>query len=536
MRTLTELQQQILKQEYPHLSLDSDSDVERYFELRKTGKLQEALSLYNSRLKQKYPDDAQRALLMRFYRSRDPQFQMLFRDSLVTLAERLISRTTYIITFLSKDIDTIDMKDAYSVIKYAEGIIEKISPDRYAAITFTEKYARYAKLLDFHAGEMERTAELIRMYVTNTLESVTEFKKEKEAQRKNQPRKTAQRKELSFDLSKINFTQDDIRRILIPSTVTRIEDIVIVYCLKYWNEVNDATFERTIFLYSKKYHTKHSEIFQAIKKGRDHNWKDEEILNSVLATVVSGYYYSISGDAYLQKTWAYYKHTRLMNKERPGSRGGVPVPAGHADGVQKTLHHKTAVKKAVKSAAVKKAKKERSPAIEIPAKPRSVPAAPQKPAAAKTVLQPKTGPQNVPRRVIKTDKSIKPVTPFKPVKGPAMSASPAAPAFVPNSIADIIKKMTGKTYTVYKDMFFRKIRPAIRMILSSSNDRKNSGFFGNRQNDAEEQIYSFLFKHYEDPYQNWSNSEEYKTVRDLGYHIPDIEPVISCWVRENLTD
>ena len=48
---ITELEKQVLKQEYPQVSLSEDLDIERYFELRKTGHLNEALLLYNGKLK-----------------------------------------------------------------------------------------------------------------------------------------------------------------------------------------------------------------------------------------------------------------------------------------------------------------------------------------------------------------------------------------------------------------------------------------------------------------------------------------------------
>ena len=53
MRTLSDLQQRILREEYPNMDLESDSDVERYFELRQNGRQADALALYNSRLKRK---------------------------------------------------------------------------------------------------------------------------------------------------------------------------------------------------------------------------------------------------------------------------------------------------------------------------------------------------------------------------------------------------------------------------------------------------------------------------------------------------
>jgi len=473
MRSLSDLQQRILKEEYPTMSLESDSDVERYFDLRQNGRQAEALDLYNNRLRRKYPDDAQRALLMRCYRSHDPMFQELLRQNLIILADRIIARTTYVITLLTNEIDSVDMTDAYSVIKLTEGLLSVISPDRYVAIAFTEKYVRYAKRMDFRHEQMERTAELIRLYVTDTIESVQEFKKDREEKRRHHARQQQQKKQVAnFDLSKIIFAPADINRILIPNAITRTEDQVIAYCLKYWTLINDPAFEKTVFLYSRKYKTRHSDIFLAVKNGRLHNWKDEEILNAVLANVVTGYYYNITGDLYLQRTWARYKASGQIS----------------------------------------------DPVTVIPA----APALPPK-AKKKRILLRSGG------------KTAKAVTPFKPGKTGGRKTKPAlppAPTFIPNSIADMIKKITRKTYTVYKDLFFKSVRPSIRATLASSAAKKGTIFDG-KQNTAEETVYTFLFDHYNDPYQHWKDSPERKQLEETGYYVPDLEPIIAMWVKNN---
>lgn len=498
MQTLSDTQQRILKEEYPNMTFESDSDVERYFEMRKNGRQADALNLYNTRLKRKFPDEHQRTMLMRYYRSHDPRYAEILRDSMLRLAERLVSRTTYVISLLTKDIDTVDMTDAYSVIKLAEGLLSIISPDRYVAISFTEKYVRYAKALNYRQELMERTAELIRLYVTDTIESVQELKKEKEESRKQRLKQQVSRKKqpAGFDLSKIKFSPEDVSRIVIPSSITRTEDIVISYCLKYWNLATDPAFEKTIFLYSRKYNTRNYEIFQVLQNGRLHNWKDEEILNAVLATVITGYYYSISGDLYLQHTWARYKTTYL---------GANIQPETHKP-EEKTEH-------AIRAAEKNRKKKE----------------------ASLLKKKEKVASKATKRNAVVSPKKIKPVTPFKTSSKSVKEKKivlPANPVFIPNSISDIIRKLTGKTYTVYKELFFKGIRPSIRTILTSSAAKKGSRF-GKKQNEAEEIIYDFLFAHYNNPYQNWKESGERKQVEELGYHLPEIEPIIAGWIQSN---
>jgi hypothetical protein len=491
MRTLSDIQERILKEEFPNISFESDIDVERYFELRNAGRQSEALSLYNNRLVRKYPDEAKRTLLLRYYRSHDPRYRAVYKESLESLADTLVSRTRKIIEILTKDIDAVKMTDAYAVIKMAEGLLSVISPDRYVAISFTEKYVRYAKVLDFRFDQMERTAELIRLYVTDTIESVQEFKRERDEQKKvlSREQKRQRARQPTFDLSRIVFSQEDIARIIIPQSITRTEDIVVAYCLRYWNLFNDQAFEKTIFLYSRKYKTRHHDIFQAIKNGRQHGWKDEEILNAVLANVITGYYYSISGDIYLQRTWA-----RMKESYQIGGTPALPQTSERERTVTRTGKKRQTAKKAILA---KKMKAEQEK-----------------------------------KKVVVQATRTKQVTPFKKAARVATPAVPATPAFVPNSIADIIRKMTGKTYTVYKELFFKGIRPSIRTTLSASSTKRGN-IFDNKQNDAEELVYRFLFDHYSDPYQNWKDSAEKTKVEAYGYVLPEIEPIIARWIKDN---
>lgn len=502
MRKITDLQLKILKEEYPYLSFDTDTDIERYFELWKMGKHKEALVLYNTRLRRKFPDENARAELLRCYRLRDPGFKKLLYECILILADKVEKRVFYIISVLTENIDTVKISDAYSVIRFAENLLSVVSADRMKAVAFTEKYARYAVLLGFKSKEMKRTAEIIRMYITDTVESVRSLKKEREARRYAGRKK--KQESVFVDFSKIKFSEKDLSRILIPRGVSRTEDSVIAYCLKYWNQVFDPAFERIIVLYSKKYKTKHSEIFSAIKNGREHGWRDEEILNAVLSSVVNGYYYNISGDLYMQRTWRYYK-----SNLQP-----APSPAGEkAAGADNPPQPQAALPPPSKSSEVKTRKAKTV---------KKVPAESLKPAGAEPSEKPK-----VP--VLRRDRRGK-------EKGlPDFAGKGRVKNFVPNSVADIIKRVSGKTYTVYKEIFFQEIRSSIREELSACVGKKSGGIFSSNQNEAEDIVYNYLMSHYDDPYQNWGTSRDKKQVDSLGFNMKSIEPIVSRWVEAKLT-
>ena len=96
-----------------------------------------------------------------------------------------------------------------------------------------------------------------------------------------------------------------------------------------------------------------------------------------------------------------------------------------------------------------------------------------------------------------------------------------------------MKKVTGKTYSIYRDLFFKEVRPAIRTILQHSTVQKLS-LFGSEQNNAETIIYQFLESNYDNPYQQWSGSPEQAAVLEQVFRIDSLEPIIRLCPKENL--
>ena len=492
MRQLTELDVYILKQEFPQLSLTEDPDIERYFEFRSLNRQGEALQLYNTKLVRRYPDDKMRVLLMTYYRKHDYRFHILLTDSLAKLADRTIVQVKRVIVFFADTITPLKRAEVYTIIKVCEKVINAISPDRFAAISFTEKYVRYAERLKYHATDMHQAADIIRMYITDTISSVREYREEQS--RKNDLEKTrrAMQKEKAsvVDFSKIVFTKEQIAAITIPSSITRIEDKVLAYTIKYWDHYADGAFENIVLLYSRKYGTNHYAVFHALKIGRIRNWKDEELLHAVLANVAQGYYYSITGDLYLQRAWKQLK----LKMEPPASQV-----------------------KAQPASAPKKAKRVKRP----------------KQRDKKTTAEKKES-----QITDTTLESVVETSPSKPEQTAIESASTQiypinSPKELPVSIAETVKKITGKSYGVYRDLFFKEVRSAIRPILQHSAVQKLS-FFGTEQNNAENIIYHFLETNYDNPYQQWQGSKEQADVIAQGFRVDSLEPIIRLWAKENV--
>ncbi|UTC42964.1 hypothetical protein [Treponema sp. OMZ 857] len=545
MRQLTELDIYILKQEFPQLSLTEDPDIERYFEFRSLNRQAEALGLYNTKLIHRYPDSKMRVQLMTYYRKRDYRFHILLTDSLVQLADRTVVQVKKVIIFFAETIAPLKRAKVYTIIKVCEKVINAISPNRFAAISFTEKYTRYAEKLKYHAADMRQAADIIRMYITDTLSSVREYREEQDRKNAQEKTRRALHKEKAsvVDFSKIVFTKEQVASITIPSSIIRIEDKVLAYTMKYWNRYADGAFENILLLYSRKYGTNHYAIFHAVKVGRVRNWKDEELLHAVLANVAQGYYYSISGDLYLQRAWKQLK-LNLDPSSPPSQVKGLPVPA-----VKKAKAAKRSKKQTEKAVVQKTNKAEKEPVSTRKKKEtkknvqvNSVSVSGAAMPSAKKVLQKNTA------TAPESRKSTKPVsTASVPESGKtaqeqivAEKASASVqiypinePKGLPASIAETVKKVTGKSYGIYRDLFFKEVRSAIRTILQHSTVQKLS-FFGSEQNNAENIIYQFLETNYDNPYQQWQGSKEQADVFEQGFRIDSLEPIIRLWAKENL--
>mgnify|MGYP000876762640 CR=1 FL=1 len=553
---ITELEKQVLKQEYPQVSLSDDLDIERYFELRKTGHLNEALLLYNGKLKRKYPDDSMRYELMSSYRLRSHRFQELLTANLISLAQKTIMQIKQVIGFITERTANLDTNDVYNVIQECEKIVSAVSSDRFASISFTEKYARYADIIGFKQAAMKKSAELIRLYVTDTLSSVKAYRDEQDEILSRQKReRAAYRPPKTFDFSKIVFTKEQVDSIIISPDIKRVEDQVIAYTLKYWPVYADGGFENIVLLYSRKYRTNNFNIFQAVKIGRFRSWRDEEILQAVLLNLVNGYYYSISGDLYLQREWARVKVSiepvkkkeELIDKtsdaeavlekkvnqkkeKKTTDKKTEKVDLIKAEKVRRKKSTDTKTESLQKDAVfeIKKAKTEESNLENTLQNKKSLPEKKNDKLKKPELEKNKLKKEELKNDSVKEENLVE--LQKEESKSEAYFERPKLEMNPSGSISEMIKTMRGDKYQIHKGLFFEGIRPSIRKVLEKSAVQKIS-MFGNEQNDAENYIYDFFDQNYDNPYQNWGISEQRVQVLKLGFDIKTVEPIIADWIK-----
>jgi hypothetical protein len=501
-----QIQTELLRQEYPHLLPDEDLDIERYFFLRNSGHSQEALNFYQLKLKPRYPDDKLRTVLLRLYRSKSPLYRKLQVKAYRILGARSLERMKRLIVFTADRVDSYNPRDVFSTIRAAKLIRQVLPQERYEAIAAIERFSHYAQVLNLRPQSLQQAVELIRAYLTDNLAVVNEERRRQKDVRRRALEESRRRSGLDVDaygwgkgpppdadlMGAVNFSAANLARIEIPAAITRSEDKTLAYCVKYWNHTEDRAFERILFLYSRKFDAKNYEIFKAIQRGKRNNKRDDEILASVMTCIVTGYYYSVLGDRYVQRRWAAIK-AKLLNPPPAAAKPAVAAPA-------------------------------KTPAPSAIAKPAAVPPVAASPAAARSaVIAPaKTAasPELAPSAIAKP--AAMPAVAASPVAARSAVARPAIPAGkTRQSVSQRLQELSGRSYDVFQDRFLAHVRPAIRKVLSS-----NRGIFFSVPLQAEDIVFNFLKTHYNDPYMNWEESEDRINLAKLGFELNSMIPVI----------
>lgn len=557
------LEKELFQIEYPYLTETSDPDIERYYELRSLGRDQDALILYRTKLVPRYPEEVFRMELLRAYRTHSPNYPRLLQQAYEKIGRRLVEKVKTLIEYIAQKARSYDPTDVYSTIKAAEAILALLPKERYEAILTMERLLRYAERLHFHVAAIQKAEALIRAYLTESLQVVEEERSRRQAMLRQQQeearrrlveqdkaelaRLRSQRRELSepirgkkpgpekttasrrpvvLDLSRVHFSPYDLARIQIPPTLTRIEDKTLAYCFKYWNLVNDAAFERVLFLYSRKYGTKHYEVFSIIQRGRRTGKRDDEILAAVMGALISGYYYSIRGDIYLQQQWA------ILKKKLEG-KGTEPAPVdqkemgpSYGGSRRRSISSRRMGSPAGSGEKAASVQKEGTPRVTgIPEASRNAGPSPHGKDSVQSLGENGVAPSKSipPQRETGT-----PSTQRATRKQEAVSMSPVPPGGTMSggSVSDRLKRLSGKAYDVYGDLFFTQVRPAIRQVLS-----KGKGLFFTVPESVEDAIYEFLKENYHNPFMNWEESDTRGALRQEGFDIPSLDPIIEACYR-----
>ncbi|GAB6391559.1 MAG: hypothetical protein MdMp014T_0932 [Treponematales bacterium] len=486
--SVSEIQDELFRIEYPNLLPGYDPDIEQYYYLRSLGRSADAIAIFQNRIKPRYPHDEFRTDLLRSYRNRSPRFKALLAVGYRMLGARSLERIKRVITYIASRVSSYDPKDAYSTIKTAEDILRLLPQEKYEALANVRRYLRYADTLNFHTGAVHKAAELVRAYLNHSLAVVEEERRRQADMRRQAKEEERQRRVKAslegslfqeeyndgspIDVSTVSFSPAELKKIELSERIRGPEEQTLAYCVKYWNLVDDAEFERRVFLYSRKYGRQNFDIYKIIARGRHRNWRDDDILASVMSSLVKGYYYSVRGDRYLQRQWAAIKDAMEQTLQ--------PAPS-RSQGMRKMASMAPRLTK------------------------RSGRTQPGRGGKAKTGTGGKAG-----------------------WRAAARSGETASGGETKSgSVLDRLRQLSGHSYDIYQERFLAQSRSSIRKVLG-----EGKGLFFTVPEKAEDLIYNFLKAHYADPFMNWEKSEERRSLELLGFSLGSLNPIIDDCYRK----
>jgi hypothetical protein len=513
------IRESILEQVFPGLRYGGDPDIERYFDLRSAGRMMEALAVYNARIRPRYPVESERILLLKLYRTRSPGFSALLHTLLNRQVDAVIARILRNIEALISPLSGVSMKNTYAVLKAVESIARLLPDDADKARNVADAHRDYAKLLGHHHKEMQQVCYLLGEFYDQASvddnEGVDFIASSLAAEEERKNMDAEREKKNFFDLSRIEFDTADVRRIEIPAGLSRDEDIVLAYCHKYWFMVEDPAFERIVWLYSRKYGTRHFEVFRAIKTGRRRKYTDDDILSLVATTIATRYNYTVQGDLYMQASWKRLKASMYAAASPARSLTGQVASAKPVVRPEPRPVARTAAKPAIKPATRPATRPVPKPATKM----QQAPA----PDSRLVRIQTRSNVPGIQKQANQPDLGVK-GRPSSPVRS-------TPPPLVTGSVSDIIKRLSGRGYDVYHEIFLAKARPAIREVLLRQPNRPAS-LFGEELNEAENLIHDFLERNYANPYMDWKVSDHHMRLEATGYQLENIEEVIeACYKR-----
>ena len=500
-----EIDKQILELVYPELKYGEDPDIERYFDYRSQGRMFDALVIYQSKLKPRYPDDAKRIELLSLYRKKSPLFSQYLYELLRERAGIIIRQLKNNLDAMLMPMENISLKNTYRVLKAVEKIARLLPEDNEQALNMLSFYETVSQILQYRNKEFKKLSKLLSDFYEQTaikeLEAFDFFSLNESALLEQKRREEEYRKhENYFDISKIEFDEADKQAIEISPRLERNEDKVLAFCYKYWLRIDDAAFERIVFLYSQKYHSKHYDIFHTIKFCRKRKYSDDDILTMVATALSTEYLYTVQGDIYMQEMWRRLKANLYGTKLSPTK---TPITAEKKSDL------------AIKHENIAFPQKAEKPA--------------SKPALStlKPVLKPVKKPVTKQKTTSETLSLAKELERRRKLltKPPAPVKQDTVHIIYTGSISDKVRKLSGRSYDVFQDLFLSKVRTFIQDALHKARIPGLKGL-GDKLNMAEDLVYACMKKNYFNTYFDWPNSQEYKQLREYGFDLQTLDGII----------
>ena len=312
----------ILLEECPSFTSSGfDTDIELYTTLVSDKKYTLANRLYEKKLIPRYPDEANRIRIIRYFRKRDYRFKDVYSSAVKDLHNRIIFSVKRLIDFISSLFEEKTL-NPYELLKRIDKALQVLPSDKKAAARFIRKLSRYSVLLNYKTEKFVNASDILERYFDNTL---FVKKKRPSPEKKVKTEKQAPKK-VTIDLDAVEFSDEDISKICINRNIVKRTYKVLAYCRLYWKQIYNQDFEKKVFLYSRKYNTNHYKIFLFVKNGRIRKLGDDVILLELYSLLSSGYRYSVHEDLLMQKIWKKIKPADIPAKKKfTKKKSSVPL-------------------------------------------------------------------------------------------------------------------------------------------------------------------------------------------------------------------
>ena len=309
-----------------------DTDIELYTSLISDKKYALAKTLYEKKLIPRYPDEAVRIRIIRYFRKKDYRFRDVYSSAVKDLHGRIIISVKQLIDYLSSLFEE-NISNPYEVLRRIDKALRVIPAEKTAAVRFIKKLSKYSVLLNHRVENYAKAKDILLRYFDNTLfvkRTLPSVKKEKKKEYKSE--KTKRKKKITIDLDAVEFSDQDLSMICINPNIVKRTYKVLAYCRLYWRQIHNQDFEKKIFLYSRKYNTNHYKIFSFVKSGRIKKLGDDVILLELYSLLSKGYRYSVHEDLLMQKIWKKIKPMEIPAAKKKASAGKEFVSRIHGAG------------------------------------------------------------------------------------------------------------------------------------------------------------------------------------------------------------
>ena len=285
-----------------------DKDISLYVSLIEDKKYKEACFVYEKRLIPRYPDELKRVRIIRYFRKKDIRFSEIYAGAVREIFEKIVASVKKLINYISSTFEG-ENKNPYEILKKIDIALKIIPSAKGEGYAFVEKLGTYSVLLNYMPEKFNIALDILKRYFDNTLfvkvKIEDKSKNLKLADQDTYPKE--EKKKVTIDLDKIVFTDEEIKMICINSDIKARALQVLSYCRLYWRQIFNHDFEKKIFLYSKKYDTKHFRIYQIIKNYRIKKIADEVIILEIYSFLASTYQYNLKEDLFMQRLWKQIK-------------------------------------------------------------------------------------------------------------------------------------------------------------------------------------------------------------------------------------